>query len=107
MGESAISADSSAKTRANRIWTCLQRVLSNKNETEPNECHTGRQKFIVEHYAARTLTYSKDKFVGISGLAQIIQDQTSDEYIAGMWRKKPRIPAMLGEWGGRSKTHSV
>ena len=43
--------------------------------------------FIVRSYSSCSLTYSKDKFVAISGLARIIQDQTGDEYVAGMWRK--------------------
>ena len=43
--------------------------------------------FIVQSYSNCHLTYSNDKLVAISGLARIIQDQTRDEYIAGMWRK--------------------
>jgi hypothetical protein len=43
--------------------------------------------WIVERYSECQLTYTKDKLVAISGLAQIIQKQTRDQYVAGMWRK--------------------
>ena len=58
-------------------------------------------KFIVEHYAARDLTYSKDKMVAISGLARIIQDQTGDKYIAGMWRKNLEFQLCWESFGGQ------
>jgi hypothetical protein len=44
-------------------------------------------RLIVEEYSKCQLTYTKDKLVAISGLARIIQQQTRDQYVAGMWRK--------------------
>jgi hypothetical protein len=43
--------------------------------------------WIVELYSECQLTYTKDKLIAISGLARIIQEQTRDQYVAGMWRK--------------------
>jgi hypothetical protein len=43
--------------------------------------------WIVERYSQCQLTYTKDKLVAISGVARIIQEQTRDQYVAGMWRK--------------------
>jgi hypothetical protein len=43
--------------------------------------------WIVERYSGCKLTKPKDKLVAISGVARIIQEQTRDQYIAGMWRK--------------------
>jgi len=48
-----------------------------------------RQKWrlIVEDYSKRDLTKSSDRFPAIAGLAKLIQEQTKDEYVAGMWRE--------------------
>ncbi|OIW34542.1 HET-domain-containing protein [Coniochaeta ligniaria NRRL 30616] len=40
---------------------------------------------IVEDYSSRRLTKKSDRFPAIGGLAKLIQEQTKDEYIAGMW----------------------
>ena len=42
---------------------------------------------ILLHYTRSRLTRSSDKFVAIAGLAQAIQAETRDEFIAGMWRQ--------------------
>lgn len=42
---------------------------------------------IVKAYSKAELTNTSDKLVAIGGLARLIQDNTGDEYIAGMWRK--------------------
>lgn len=42
---------------------------------------------IVQQYSACNLTFGRDKLVAISALAQLIQNETRDEYIAGMWRE--------------------
>ena len=41
---------------------------------------------IVEQYSSCQLTMGRDKLVAISAIAQHIQKDTPDEYIAGMWR---------------------
>jgi Heterokaryon incompatibility protein (HET) len=42
---------------------------------------------VVELYSKCKLTYSEDKMVAISGLAQHIKFQTNREYVAGLWRE--------------------
>lgn len=42
---------------------------------------------VVELYSKCKLTYSSDKMVAISGLAQHIELQTNREYVAGLWRE--------------------
>ncbi|KAH8763870.1 heterokaryon incompatibility protein-domain-containing protein, partial [Hyaloscypha finlandica] len=42
---------------------------------------------IIEKYSGCELTYSKDKLIALSGLARIVQTNSADEYVAGMWRK--------------------
>lgn len=43
---------------------------------------------IVEDYSRRQLTKFSDKFPALGGLARLIQDESKDEYIAGMWRER-------------------
>jgi hypothetical protein len=43
---------------------------------------------VVEAYSTRKLTFSSDKLVAVSGIAQAIHLQSNDEYIVGMWRWK-------------------
>jgi len=40
----------------------------------------------VEEYTRRELSVSNDKLPAISALAQVFQDLTGDEYLAGIWR---------------------
>jgi hypothetical protein len=42
---------------------------------------------IVEDYSGRKLTKTSDIFPAIGGLARLIQEQSKDEYVAGMWRE--------------------
>jgi hypothetical protein len=42
---------------------------------------------MVSRYSGCDLTLAEDKLTAISGLAHIIQSETEDEYVAGMWRK--------------------
>lgn len=43
--------------------------------------------WIVKAYSRCQLTYATDKFVAISGVAQLIHCKAPDEYYAGSWRK--------------------
>jgi hypothetical protein len=43
--------------------------------------------WMVRRYSECKLTIAEDKLPAISGLAHIIQSETEDEYVAGMWRK--------------------
>ena len=38
-------------------------------------------------YSGIFLTYRRDKLIAIAGIARRIQEQTGDEYFAGLWRK--------------------
>jgi hypothetical protein len=42
---------------------------------------------VVELYSKCKLTYSSDKMVAISGLAQHIESQNNRDYVAGLWRE--------------------
>lgn len=41
---------------------------------------------LVSRYSDCELTYVKDRLPAISGLARLIQAQTGDEYLAGLWK---------------------
>lgn len=42
---------------------------------------------IVKLYTLGELTFSEDKLVAISGIARAVQQETHDQYLAGLWRK--------------------
>ncbi|KAM5343746.1 hypothetical protein ACJ41O_012283 [Fusarium nematophilum] len=42
---------------------------------------------LVEGYSSRSLTYRKDVFPALSGLAKIFSESFKDEYLAGLWKK--------------------
>lgn len=42
---------------------------------------------LVLAYSTCNLTYEKDKLVAIAGIADIVQEGTGDENLAGLWRK--------------------
>lgn len=42
---------------------------------------------IVTLYTLGKLTFSEDKLVAISGIARAVQQDTHDQYLAGLWRK--------------------
>ncbi|KAF3061083.1 hypothetical protein GL218_02873 [Daldinia childiae] len=48
----------------------------------------------IEEYSQCMLTNPSDKLAAIAGIAQLFQDFTGDEYIAGLW--KSRLVEMLG-----------
>jgi hypothetical protein len=63
---------------------------------------------IVALYSACQLTMSRDKLVAIAGLAEFIQTQTGDEYVAGLWRNNLELQlCWLSEGGGRRMPHSA
>lgn len=43
---------------------------------------------IVTLYTSGKLTFSEDKLVAISGIARVVQQETHDQYLAGLWRKE-------------------
>jgi hypothetical protein len=42
--------------------------------------------WIVKEYSACQLSYAKDRLIAISAVVRRIQQQTGDQYVAGMWR---------------------
>lgn len=42
---------------------------------------------LIESYSACDLTFASDKAIALSGLVAQIQLQTSDEYLAGLWKR--------------------
>lgn len=76
---------------------------------------------MVIKYSSCELTYSKDKLTALSGLARMMQENSKDEYVAGMWRKDleggllwnalkpaPRLPPQAGpSWSWASIRGSV
>lgn len=47
----------------------------------------GDWQSIVEAYSYAKLTFSKDKLVAISGLAQLVHSTSKDQYVAGLWKR--------------------
>ncbi|EEU37527.1 uncharacterized protein NECHADRAFT_86423 [Fusarium vanettenii 77-13-4] len=43
--------------------------------------------FLVQDYTSRKLTYYKDTFPALSGIAKIFAKSLKDEYAAGLWKK--------------------
>ncbi|KAF4629849.1 hypothetical protein G7Y89_g8298 [Cudoniella acicularis] len=43
---------------------------------------------VVETYSRCQMTFEHDKLVALSGVAKALQEETGDEYLAGMWRKE-------------------
>jgi hypothetical protein len=43
---------------------------------------------ILQNYCRRTLSRPSDKLPALSNLARIVQEQTGDTYVAGLWRSK-------------------
>ncbi|KAI9785766.1 MAG: hypothetical protein M1839_008783 [Geoglossum umbratile] len=42
---------------------------------------------IIRDYTKKRLTYGSDKLPALSGVADIVQRRTKDQYIAGLWKK--------------------
>lgn len=80
-------------TREEVFWECRSKFAS---ESAPFNCKgpyslsknslsMKRWIQIVREYATRKLTYEKDRLIALAGIAEKIQQQTNNEYCAGMW----------------------
>ena len=58
----------------------------------------------IREYTMCALTRSTDKLIALSGLAQLFQEATGDEYVAGMWMS--RLPSFLGWYVNRPASKS-
>ncbi|KAF2185337.1 HET-domain-containing protein, partial [Zopfia rhizophila CBS 207.26] len=54
---------------------------------DEKETATRRWAAIVNQYTTRRLTFEKDRLPALSGLARTIQEETGDEYLAGLWKR--------------------
>ncbi|KAL2694758.1 hypothetical protein Neosp_001345 [[Neocosmospora] mangrovei] len=45
-------------------------------------------RVLVEEYSKRSLTKPTDKLVAFAGIAKLFQENTGDEYCAGLWRSR-------------------
>ncbi|KAE9373586.1 HET-domain-containing protein [Stipitochalara longipes BDJ] len=86
------------------FWTCNELKAC---ETFPNGYPDGYQedkadqklwpitrkewKTIVGIYSGCSIKFGKDKLVALSGLARLMQEESSVEYLAGLWRKDLEI----------------
>lgn len=73
-------------------WSCRETSFCESGSRVHPIFHTemaSRDKWTdtVERYSSMALTESSDRLVAIGGLAKVIQGQTGDEYIAGVWRQ--------------------
>jgi hypothetical protein len=59
--------------------------------------------WMVERYSRCKLTIAEDKLPAISGLAHIIQAETGDEYVAGMWHKGLEMQLCWSTPNGRKR----
>ncbi|KAF8859341.1 HET-domain-containing protein [Acephala macrosclerotiorum] len=46
---------------------------------------------IVEMYSMCSVTLSKDKLVALAGVARIAENESGDDYLAGLWRSKMEV----------------
>ncbi|KAK8043348.1 HET-domain-containing protein [Apiospora rasikravindrae] len=82
------------------FWECRERILSEslpKRLSLPGSfaClvfgnHNWKEYFweqLVMLYGAASLTYRRDKFPALAGIARAIAKVTGDEYVAGLWRR--------------------
>ncbi|PVH82367.1 HET-domain-containing protein, partial [Cadophora sp. DSE1049] len=74
------------------LWDCKETSCCESSSIVDRNLISGmvsRDKWwdMVERYSDMTLTEPSDKLVAIGGLAKVIQTQTGDEYVAGLWRQ--------------------
>ena len=57
---------------------------------------------IVQLYSAANLTFGKDKLPALSGIARLGYNETSDQYLAGLWRGQIEEQLCWRHWGSKS-----
>ncbi|KAH9866514.1 hypothetical protein J1614_008204 [Plenodomus biglobosus] len=60
----------------------------------------------IKDYASRELTFERDRFPAISGLASLVAEATGDEYIVGLW-KNDIVRGLLWAEGGQRERDMV
>ena len=66
---------------------CRSGGIESGSETSPKDDLWKLWKGVVELYSAKGLTYTSDKLVALSGIAQLMEPTLDDQYCAGLWRK--------------------
>ncbi|KAH8805539.1 hypothetical protein F5884DRAFT_860144 [Xylogone sp. PMI_703] len=77
-----------------RAWTLQERLLSPRmlhnsaaeGGSEDGGAGKAGWQAIVREYTRRDIAFISDKLPAISGLAEIFQQRTKDEYLAGIWK---------------------
>jgi hypothetical protein len=105
--ERSLSARTLHFTTTEVFWECNQtsasetfpeglpaEIVSVRNFLTKQPLTRSSWRQVVKSYSECQLTYAEDKLIAISGVARKIQQQTGDQYIAGMWRDG--LEAQLG-----------
>ncbi|KAF7923735.1 uncharacterized protein EAE98_007553 [Botrytis deweyae] len=80
-------------TREEVFWECHTKFVSESSPSHSNPWERRKKEplsigiwsKIVMNYSSRHLTYEADRLIALAGIAAKIQQQTKDEYVAGMW----------------------
>ncbi|TGO47015.1 hypothetical protein BCON_0297g00100 [Botryotinia convoluta] len=86
-------------TRERVFWDCYTKFVSESSPFDFNTAENSRATGswlkeplsignwdrIVVNYSGHRLTYESDRLIALAGIADQIQQQTEDEYFAGMW----------------------
>ncbi|KAH8588557.1 heterokaryon incompatibility protein-domain-containing protein [Bisporella sp. PMI_857] len=67
-------------------WQCGSRSFLHFEIDFPRQIDFKAWPRIVEHYTQGQLSFQKDKFVAISGVARQFAAKSENEYIAGLWK---------------------
>ncbi|KAF7952680.1 hypothetical protein EAE96_005911 [Botrytis aclada] len=82
-------------TREEVFWECHTKFVPESSPLHSHRIKKYQKKEplsidiwskLVMNYSGRHLTYESDKLIALAGIAAKIQQQTKDEYFAGMWR---------------------
>ncbi|RAQ51389.1 hypothetical protein AFGD_012168 [Aspergillus flavus] len=75
------------------VWECRmlhddeRQLLGNRRFPKSLDQTVWTWREFVKAYTYRDLTYISDKLPAISGIANMVSQQTGDEYLAGLWRR--------------------
>lgn len=82
------ASDSSLGDRHTKKLKALLDTYQRSEEPEPRRLLYQYWGSFLEQYTSCKLTYSRDKFVAIAGVARRVETVLQDELIAGLWRSR-------------------
>ncbi|KAK2470985.1 hypothetical protein H9L39_17216 [Fusarium oxysporum f. sp. albedinis] len=99
--ENVLSTRTIHYTASELVWECCTETISEDGSTLGRNQHSilaynmqnlqpkpsSMWRDLVENYTRRDLTYPSDRLPGIAGIAQIMQNRTGFQYIAGLWKE--------------------